>query len=498
MNIIKLKTYTAILATIFFTTCFWETADHTNIFDPDTPNSAPTAVTFDYTCAKTIEKDSIKLEWETSPDFDFSMYALYASTTSGFAPGADNLIYSSTNKNDTVYTHTGLSTLTDYYFVLRICDDGGLFTSSSELRIRTAPDTFSFNNTTYPYYDRFIIAAQGDPAEQQVHDVAAEYSGTDDFPFFYVTVSGQNDYYITRVNAKGTEGRTFVADPTDGMNDIIYRYNGDGVDTDGSNDEIMTETIFYIEAQQDIYFIDRKPSHSQQLTLNYIAGNLLCPAQAGANVPNASSTGNISPEGLFDFAFSSDYSKAYIIGDDQYSDPPTKGAYIKMYDFAPATRAFTNEQEFNVYTKSSGALFVGSSIAIASDGIIVAGEASNNIAKFSNGSSDLGTMSWITGTSGSDNGRFNSPTGVQVDSQGYIYVADSGNSRIQVFDSSGNFVSKFGRPGTDLYGFNGMKRIRIFQLNADITGGDDTPETDVEVLIVTVKTGFIIYKLREL
>ncbi|MDA8170602.1 MAG: hypothetical protein M0Z48_02085 [Nitrospiraceae bacterium] len=41
------------------------------------------------------------------------------------------------------------------------------------------------------------------------------------------------------------------------------------------------------------------------------------------------------------------------------------------------------------------------------------------------------------GSGGSGNGQFNSPRGVAVDSSGKVYVADSGNKRIQVFSVSG-------------------------------------------------------------
>ena len=41
-------------------------------------------------------------------------------------------------------------------------------------------------------------------------------------------------------------------------------------------------------------------------------------------------------------------------------------------------------------------------------------------------------------------GQFNEPWGVAVDSQGQIYVADTWNGRIQVFDSVGNFLRKWG------------------------------------------------------
>lgn len=43
------------------------------------------------------------------------------------------------------------------------------------------------------------------------------------------------------------------------------------------------------------------------------------------------------------------------------------------------------------------------------------------------------------------------PTGVAVDSQGRIFVADTGKHRIVVFDRNGNFVNQFGDPGEGQY-----------------------------------------------
>ena len=51
------------------------------------------------------------------------------------------------------------------------------------------------------------------------------------------------------------------------------------------------------------------------------------------------------------------------------------------------------------------------------------------------------------GSGGTGYGEFNYPAGVAVDSANNIVVADSFNGRIQVFDSSGNFLRKFGSIG---------------------------------------------------
>ena len=57
------------------------------------------------------------------------------------------------------------------------------------------------------------------------------------------------------------------------------------------------------------------------------------------------------------------------------------------------------------------------------------------------------TPAW-SDASGSGDGEFNLPRDVAVDSSGNLYVADRINNRIQKFDSSGNFLLKWGTFGT--------------------------------------------------
>jgi len=44
-------------------------------------------------------------------------------------------------------------------------------------------------------------------------------------------------------------------------------------------------------------------------------------------------------------------------------------------------------------------------------------------------------------------GSFNVATGIDIDSEGRVYVADSHNHRIQIFDPEGNFLMSFGKQG---------------------------------------------------
>jgi len=62
----------------------------------------------------------------------------------------------------------------------------------------------------------------------------------------------------------------------------------------------------------------------------------------------------------------------------------------------------------------------------------------NRIAKFDKDGKFL--KSW--GQTGAENGQFSGVRSMATDAQGNLYVADSGNKRIQVFDGEGNFKSQ--------------------------------------------------------
>lgn len=46
-------------------------------------------------------------------------------------------------------------------------------------------------------------------------------------------------------------------------------------------------------------------------------------------------------------------------------------------------------------------------------------------------------------------GQFNDPNGIAVDGLGNVYVADMDNNRVEIFDSSGHFIDKFGSFGSN-------------------------------------------------
>jgi DNA-binding beta-propeller fold protein YncE len=65
------------------------------------------------------------------------------------------------------------------------------------------------------------------------------------------------------------------------------------------------------------------------------------------------------------------------------------------------------------------------------------------------------------GSRGSANGQFQSPRGIAVDSSGNVYVADSGNHRVQKFSSDGAYVTKWGSEGFGDGQFHGASGLAV-------------------------------------
>jgi DNA-binding beta-propeller fold protein YncE len=107
---------------------------------------------------------------------------------------------------------------------------------------------------------------------------------------------------------------------------------------------------------------------------------------------------------------------------------------------------FASEYQFDLTWGSEGSgdsEFVGpSGIAVHSSGDVYVTDMSNSrIQKFDSNGNFIST--W--GAEGSGEGEFSYPTGVAVDASGeYVYVVDSRNYRIVKLDSEGNFITSWG------------------------------------------------------
>ncbi len=154
-------------------------------------------------------------------------------------------------------------------------------------------------------------------------------------------------------------------------------------------------------------------------------------------------------DGTNDGQFSSGYSGAYGVslasGGDIYVVDPGSNRVQKFNALGNFLSKFgsigTGNGQFSYGPKD---------IAIDSSGnIFVSDMINHRIQKFDSSGNFI--TKW--GSQGSGNGQFGNDTvifnfGICVDSSGNVYVADTGNNRIQKFDNNGNFLTTWGTQGT--------------------------------------------------
>ncbi len=98
----------------------------------------------------------------------------------------------------------------------------------------------------------------------------------------------------------------------------------------------------------------------------------------------------------------------------------------------------------------SGRLASGRRLAVSADGYVYVSDYWNHrVVKFDTNGNFI--LQW--GSYGCQNGRFAYPRGIAVDSNGFVYVLDQCD-RIQKFTSSGQFVTKWGSTGSGSGQFN--------------------------------------------
>jgi DNA-binding beta-propeller fold protein YncE len=85
------------------------------------------------------------------------------------------------------------------------------------------------------------------------------------------------------------------------------------------------------------------------------------------------------------------------------------------------------------------------------------------------------------GDSGVEDGQLNQPAVIAFDSEGLLYVTDSGNHRVQVFDNNGNFITKWGSKGSGDGDFSKPESIEV-DPNGKVYVAD-TSNNDVQTFV---------------
>jgi hypothetical protein len=141
-------------------------------------------------------------------------------------------------------------------------------------------------------------------------------------------------------------------------------------------------------------------------------------------------------------------------GDGQFLHPHVPGVdsegnvYVSDRDLA-SVQKFTGDGKFMMKWSEEGSndgqLSKPESVIIDSkDNVYVADFGNHRIQKFTNDGKFI--LKW--GSKGIGDGEFNGPAGLSIDRNDNIYVTDRNNNRIQVFTANGTFLTKFGTEGS--------------------------------------------------
>ena len=105
----------------------------------------------------------------------------------------------------------------------------------------------------------------------------------------------------------------------------------------------------------------------------------------------------------------------------------------------------------------------------SSDNVYVLDSGNNRVEVFN--SSGAFVSAW--GKQGSGNGEFYTPSGIAVDSSGYVYITDTLNYRVQKFDNNGNFIRSWGTgPGAGLTQFRNPWGIAVDSITSEVYVAD--------------------------
>jgi len=114
---------------------------------------------------------------------------------------------------------------------------------------------------------------------------------------------------------------------------------------------------------------------------------------------------------------------------------------------------------FSGADSADGDVSVPEGIAIDSNGNIYVADTGNNIVRiFDPNGAQLRSF----GSYGSGQREFNEPSGIEVDDEGHIFVADRGNHRIQIFGVSGNYITEFGNETCSTYIYDEEGNVSLY------------------------------------
>ncbi|MHA1731447.1 MAG: 6-bladed beta-propeller, partial [Promethearchaeota archaeon] len=136
---------------------------------------------------------------------------------------------------------------------------------------------------------------------------------------------------------------------------------------------------------------------------------------------------------------------------------------LGVFGGAPSLRSSASDWHsflfsWGSYGSSDGQFDTPYGVAVNSSGAVYVVDSMNNRVQVFD---QAGNFLFKWGGGGTGDGQFSTPHAIALNSSGAVYVTDVGNQRVQVFDQAGNFLFKWGSPGTENGQFSGPEGIAV-------------------------------------
>ena len=285
---------------------------------------------------------------------------------------------------------------------------------------------------------------QADPSS----DPSNSLNGFDDIVMYKeYWQTGTNGYllppmgYVVYVTDQNNYGRIFTA----AGNDVYQGQFGSGYGTTG-NGTFNGATHIAVDSSNNIWVADANDYYVEKFSTS------------GTFISQIGTSGYANGHLLFPWGFAFDTTGNIWIadtGNNRVQEFTSSGSWMQTIpssgcgNVSPAgcTASATNGQ----FSSPKGVAFD------SSGNLWVADYGNHRVQEFNSSGSYLfaigagyNGVSGAIGSSGIASGQFNNPQGIAVDSSNNVWVADSGNSRVEEFNSSGSFLNGLGA------GYNGV------------------------------------------
>src|SRR5271165_270144 len=292
------------------------------------------------------------------------------------------------------------------------------------------------------------------PGNGQFHDVdgvaipsGRSVSGT-------IWVTDANNNRMEKFNSSGT----FIMGIGDGYNGVSGAIGSSG----SGNGQFNYPTNTTIDASGNVWVPDQNNNRVEEFTSS---GAFIMGIGAGYNGVSGSIGSSGSGNGQLnhpdDVAIDSSGNVwVFDNGNNRMEEFNSSGAYVS---------------QFGSYGSGNGQFHGPWGFAIDAGGNIWVADTSNHrVEKFNNSGTFLlgigagyNGVSGSIGSSGSGNGQFNQPSSIAFDASGNVWVTDMNNSRVEEFNSSGTYITKFGSNGSGNGQLNNPNGI-AFDANGNI------------------------------